>query len=621
MNLIGLTESCSVAQGDGDSSLKLNAAPGYLDSTQGSIYCWHHLATGSQQQNLTLVICAPMGYEYTHSHRSLKFLADTAAQSGFPVFRFDFHGSGDSPGDELANNKIALWLTEIQAVVKQAKRSYPDNKVCLLGLRFGATLAYMATASSPVDELVVWEPVVKGRRYIRELVAVSKLSATASDENQPYIESAGFLMSADTAKAIQHIDLLQQLPSVTGKVYCLYRDDVAGDSALLESLHDAGFFAERGESPGFAEMMAEPQDTVLPEQSVNTIVRWLQSRSSTTIGTAINSSTPAPSVDISSTLTPSIVFNSGKEHCTNIKESVCWYSPRKRLFGVLCCPTGGSVSDKPLVILANSGSVHHVGPNRVYVHLARQLAACGVSSLRIDIQGIGESCKLDDHNKNHPYQDTAVSDVTSAVQYVLSERLASAVTIAGICSGSYSAFHSALAQNSKKLPITEIILINPLTFYWQDDMSLDIPSVYQNIKDSKHYAKSIRSLQSWKKLVSGKASVSYIINFIGNRVAALFQQTTAAITESISDKKSELACDLLTIMDKGIKIIFVFASTDPGLDIVNAEAKRTFRRGLLSGAIELSVIDGADHTFSKIARRDDLYQFFSNKYQNGASQP
>ncbi len=472
----------------------------------------------------------------------------------------------------------------------------------------------------------MWEPIVKGKRYIRELVAVSRLSATASDQNLPYIESAGFLMSEATASAIKKINLLHHQPSVTGSVYCLFRETTAAGEELLQLLHHADIRVNSDELPGFTDMMAEPQDTVLPEQAVDTTIRWLQSRSHE------EAKLPSPQTQCTASqpnFTSSIVFDKSKDSSGDgretrtefiaIKESVCWYSPEQQLFGVLCCPATGSDTNKPLVILANSGSVHHVGPNRVYTHIARQLAACGVSSLRIDIQGIGESCALNSSNKNHPYQDSAVSDVFSAIHYVIDQGLASTVTLAGICSGAYSAFHSALAQNTHKLPIAEIILINPLTFYWRDDMPLDIPSIYQTVKDSKHYAKSLRSLASWKKLISGKASVGYITSFVGRRLAERLRQGVAETTEWFSGSKSELATDLQTIIDQSIHIVFVFASTDPGLDIVNLEAKRTFQRGLRSGAVELCVIDGADHTFSKTAKREALYQFFRNNYQQGMS--
>ncbi len=44
------------------------------------------------------MLCAPIGSEYTRSHRSLRHLADRFARAGIPAVRFDYHGTGNSPG-------------------------------------------------------------------------------------------------------------------------------------------------------------------------------------------------------------------------------------------------------------------------------------------------------------------------------------------------------------------------------------------------------------------------------------------------------------------------------------------------------------------------------------------
>ena len=50
-----------------------------------------------------------------------------------------------------------------------------------------------------------------------------------------------------------------------------------------------------------------------------------------------------------------------------------------------------AVTAPPTVVLLNAGIVHRVGPNRMHVLLARALAAAGISSLRFDMSGIGDS--------------------------------------------------------------------------------------------------------------------------------------------------------------------------------------------------------------------------------------
>ncbi len=43
------------------------------------------------------------------------------------------------------------------------------------------------------------------------------------------------------------------------------------------------------------------------------------------------------------------------------------------------------------VLLLNAGLIHHIGPSRIYVKIARMLASMGFIVLRFDFSGIGDS--------------------------------------------------------------------------------------------------------------------------------------------------------------------------------------------------------------------------------------
>ena len=76
------------------------------------------------------------------------------------------------------------------------------------------------------------------------------------------------------------------------------------------------------------------------------------------------------------------------------------------LVGVLTEPAPErAIASGPVVLLANVGLNHHVGPFRVWVELARQLATVGFKTLRFDTAGLGDS---------EPRRET-VSDIERAV--------------------------------------------------------------------------------------------------------------------------------------------------------------------------------------------------------------
>jgi pimeloyl-ACP methyl ester carboxylesterase len=92
-------------------------------------------------------------------------------------------------------------------------------------------------------------------------------------------------------------------------------------------------------------------------------------------------------------------------------------------------------TDAPAVIFSNVGLNHRVGPNRIYVELARGLADAGFVTLRFDLSGFGDS---------EPRRDAigdlqrATLDTREAMDF-LERRTITKFVVLGFCSGADSA--------------------------------------------------------------------------------------------------------------------------------------------------------------------------------------
>jgi exosortase A-associated hydrolase 2 len=116
------------------------------------------------------VFCHPYGEEKQFTYRILARFARRMAQEGFPVLRFDGRGYGDSEG-ELEDSTVATQVEETLAAADQARERLGVDRLGLLGLRFGATVAALAAERrSDVDALVLWSPIVKGTSYLDALL-------------------------------------------------------------------------------------------------------------------------------------------------------------------------------------------------------------------------------------------------------------------------------------------------------------------------------------------------------------------------------------------------------------------------------------------------------------------
>jgi alpha-beta hydrolase superfamily lysophospholipase len=533
------------------------------------------------------VLCPPFGYEYTHAHRSLLHLADDLAAAGFLTARLDYVGTGDSEGDASTPDLLERWVesvTEVARVVTTIAGGPPS----LVGLRFGALIAGLAATRMDVQNLVAWCPVTSGRRYIREHEALQSVGAQTPTQTDGTIEAGGFVLSAETAEAVRRVDLSDASLRVRGSALVLDRDDLKPDTRLAERLEALGVTTEVAAGSGYLGMMAEPQYTVVPQATIDTLVGWLSAHDAA-------GPTPLDAAALSAaTATPRARWT---ERDRGIAEE--WVAiprgDRRALVGVLTVPDAGTPATET-VLLANSGSVHHVGPNRLYVELARALANAGVACLRLDLRNLGDSRVGECPDENHPYPETAVEDVGLAVAW-LRARGTSSCIVAGLCSGAHTAFHAGL---DLQLPVRGVVCMNPLTFQWKAGMSLDTPDSHRTTRDAQYYRGAVRNWAKWKRLLTGKANVRYIATFAAKRVRDVVRKGAENVAERVGMRPMGLLGQRLeAYRSNGRPLRFVFSTRDPGHAILVSEAGPVLQRLTRGGAISIAFIQEADHTFSR----------------------
>jgi acyl carrier protein len=119
-----------------------------------------------------VLICPPIGYEYSRCHFLLRTLAEKLAVTGIPSLRFDFFGSGDSLGQDV-NASFGRWREDLQTALDELRSRSGSARVRVFCLRLTAILALQSLPRSIVDRWVFWDPVVDGSMYHRELRRMS----------------------------------------------------------------------------------------------------------------------------------------------------------------------------------------------------------------------------------------------------------------------------------------------------------------------------------------------------------------------------------------------------------------------------------------------------------------
>lgn len=143
--------------------------PMHFGSSRRTLYGAYHAPATAPARPAGVVLCNPLGHEAVRAHRAFRQLANLLAQDRYHVMRFDYFGTGDSAGDG-DEARLSGWVEDVGTAADELKDTTGVGKLWLLGLRFGATLALLATQERrDVDGVLAWDPVVSGASYLRQL--------------------------------------------------------------------------------------------------------------------------------------------------------------------------------------------------------------------------------------------------------------------------------------------------------------------------------------------------------------------------------------------------------------------------------------------------------------------
>lgn len=224
-----------------------------------------------------IVLCPPWGPEYLRAHRSLHQLGRLLAEAGFHVLRFDYHGTGDSAGDQ-AEATLEGWVEDIGTALDELKDTAGLQRVGLLGLRLGGSLALRAATRRrrDVDALVLWDPVLSGADHLAELRRLEALALGTHDMKADPGELLGFPLTPAQALELQALRLLEPVPAWPARTLVTLSQVLPGHAALREALAQVpgAAMAEVPGQPAWIEDRHSGAGAV-PVRQLQGVVEWL----------------------------------------------------------------------------------------------------------------------------------------------------------------------------------------------------------------------------------------------------------------------------------------------------------------------------------------------------------
>lgn len=411
----------------------MTATPGwFLGADDVPLFAWWHEPQGGARGAAVLV--GPAGDEQLVTHRALRALAERLEAAGLAVLRVDLPGTGDS-GDVPPDDLVPAWTEAVVAAVAQVRAAGAEH-VTVVGVRLGGLLAAGALPRlGHLDRIVLWDPWPSGQSYLRRLRALHMLSGFAAHDEPGSVEGPGTYIAPPTAAALKGL----RLPAI---------DPAQPVTLVLRESPQSGADVDPSVVAPHAEVLRTTEseawlDTVRLEAALP--VATIEA-----VAASVLRDAPAARTSVEAHLCTSTTVAGSA-----VVEEVVRLGPRG-LFGIASSPAADR-APRSSVVLADTATSYRVGPARLWVTLARLLAAEGHRVVRFDHRDLGDSPDGASPGGPRYYTEACVHDVREAVEASDLRDEGVPLVMVGHCSGSWASLMAA-----RDLQPDALYLVNPL---------------------------------------------------------------------------------------------------------------------------------------------------------------
>lgn len=561
-------------------------------------------ASSADRRDLAVLFLSPWGLEEMCTRRFYRILSERFAALGVASLRFDYPGAANAfdaeeDGVELAESDLAKpglagWVSTVGEAIAELKALSGAHHIVLLGQGLGGSLAYLrAPMETDLAGLMLLGPVLKGRNYLRELSLWSKMidepmqiKAELRDTSPGSI--AGLRMPETVAVDLKSLDLSGAPPLGSAldpalnsalPVFLGQRPGNHGDIAFCEILRKTGGRLTTADFTGYDQLVSGPLSQTMPGAFIETVLSFVQALPQFQ---GLAGEVARPPV-----IRPII--------CGNSRETPVRFGDGDRFYGTLCQPVGPSIG-VTAVILSTSYD-HQAGWAGSSAEMARRLAAIGVSSLRYDAAGVGDSPPIPGRRRQILYDDAQLADVAAAYDFLATRGLTGRTLIVGRCSGAYIALRAAIADPRWN----GLVAVNPDSLLWRFK---GLPRTLSA------YSAELLKHETIRRVLAGDVDVGAVTRNIAVRLidraaksASRFVKAAVPITRLSGRVHSEFR----TLEARQTRVVLVYAEGDEGLERFHAHFGQHAEKLAAYGNVTFHMIPDADHNLTPQPARERLF--------------
>lgn len=287
-----------------------------------------------------------------------------------------------------------------------------------------------------------------------------------------------------------------------------------------------------------------------------------------------------------------------------MREEILLMGEPDALVGIVTLPEAAERdSEMPALLLLNSGTIHRIGPGRLYAKLARALARKGFLVLRFDLSGIGDSSARRDDPR--PPEARWPSEVQEAMDSLQEKYGVSQFGLTGICLGAKVAYLTALEDPR----VSGAALINPQD-HLHDSSNEALDFEIMDKANARHnwrlaFATSMSGLK-WRKVLSGRVDLRNVARRLGIQLKDFFARS-AGENEAV-----EIESAFVELRERGAKIRHLYSEGDLGLDYLHVMLAGRLKTYSAKKLLDLEIIQGSNHSFTLLAKQEELTSSLEN---------
>lgn len=261
-----------------------------------------------------------------------------------------------------------------------------------------------------------------------------------------------------------------------------------------------------------------------------------------------------------------------------MKETPVLFGSDRSLLGVVSTPCAEGQLAPVACLMLNMGANYRVGPHRINVKLARQLAKQGVSSIRFDLAGLGDSGPP---SGSHHFMTQVVLDVQAAMNLVETMLGIRRFIVIGLCSGATNGMATAMVDPR----IVGLLMFDSYAFpNRRSRLELTLLRALAVPTNPAVIGKAARWLQ--RKFSAKAAAAAAPANFM--------EPVSRAVTEEVFHRS------MTELVARGVAMFFLYTGTqhvrDRGRDQLGRFAHEAYAR-----KIDYRFIGEIDHSLTSLA--------------------